>query len=298
MKKQIQADIGSFSVVCHDAGGTNQIIAMIKAEGITVKSVYIEGPGAIIWKNAFPNIPISMCLEDAVINANLLLTGTSWASIIEHNARKIAKYLNIYSVTMLDHWSDYPARFRLGGVSCLPDEFWVVDGYAMYLAKDHFPGKPIKLKRDWYAADQLSKIAPLSGIKKNQLLYLFEPALSCWGNDTSGEMQAFKYFMGKLPILGLPEDLRIELRPHPSDSPGKYEGLIHTYSHFIKDISLNVGSLSDALSNSTWVAGCQSYALVLALQSGRKVFGTLPPWAPKCALPHQGIIHLREVCEQ
>ena len=287
-----------YSVVCHDAGATNQLIALIRAEGIRIKSAYLEGPGLRLWQNAFPNIPTGACMEDVVKSANLLLTGTSWASLLEHNARRLAKQLNIFSISMLDHWSDYSIRFRVGSRNCLPDEFWVVDEYAMHLARESFPGKPIKLKRDWYATHQLSEITHISKANTNQLLYLFEPALSSWGKDAPGELQAFKYFMDRLPFLDLPRHLRIVLRPHPSDFPGKYEGLINAYSDYKKDISLNVGKLSDAISSSSWVAGCQTYALVVALQSGRKVYGTLPPWAPKCALPHQGIIHLREVLGQ
>ena len=61
---------------------------------------------------------------------------------------------------------------------------------------------------------------------------------------------------------------------------------------------IDKGSLSDALSRAKWVAGCQTYAMTLALKAGRIVFGTLPPWAPVCVLPHEGIIHLKDMVVQ
>jgi len=56
--------------------------------------------------------------------------------------------------------------------------------------------------------------------------------------------------------------------------------------------------LSEALRGARWVAGCQSFALVIALASGRDVVSTLPPWAPECALPHKGLIRLKDRVER
>jgi hypothetical protein len=35
--------------------------------------------------------------------------------------------------------------------------------------------------------------------------------------------------------------------------------------------------------------------MVIALAAGRKVVCTLPPWAPECTLPHDGLIHLKKI---
>ena len=55
----------------------------------------------------------------------------------------------------------------------------------------------------------------------------------------------------------------------------------------------NSPSLALSISKAKWVAGCESYALVVALASGRNVYCALPPWAPTCRLPHPGITHLK-----
>jgi len=86
--------------------------------------------------------------------------------------------------------------------------------------------------------------------------------------------------------------VQLVLRPHPSDPDGKYDDWVRNR----KDIDIVVdtsSSLADAISKSNWVMGCESYALVIALAAGRKVYSALPPWAPACRLPHKGIIQVK-----
>ena len=125
------------------------------------------------------------------------------------------------------------------------------------------------------------------------LLYLLEPARDDWGHGRSGEFQALDYFASRWPLPGVPAHVRVVLRPHPSDPPGKYEGWVESHTGFVTTLETGV-PLREALSDARWVAGCESHAMVVALAAGRTVFGTLPPWAPLCRLPQPGIIHLRE----
>ena len=53
--------------------------------------------------------------------------------------------------------------------------------------------------------------------------------------------------------------------------------------------------LAEAIGRVSYVAGCETYAMVIALAAGRKVVCTLPPWAPECTLPHDGLIHLKKI---
>jgi len=93
--------------------------------------------------------------------------------------------------------------------------------------------------------------------------------------------------------LALPDNTRIFLRPHPSDPSRKYEKYLSAKQpHGLRE---DQRTLAQALSASRWVAGCQTYAMTLALKAGRTVICSLPPWAPPCALPHDGILHLKEL---
>ena len=52
-------------------------------------------------------------------------------------------------------------------------------------------------------------------------------------------------------------------------------------------------SLQESISKSSFVVGCESFALVIALLAGKEVYCSLPPWAPNCRLPHDGLVHLK-----
>jgi hypothetical protein len=54
-------------------------------------------------------------------------------------------------------------------------------------------------------------------------------------------------------------------------------------------------NLSDAIANARWVVGAETFAMVIACESGRQTYSSLPPWANRCSLPLKGIIHLRDI---
>ena len=278
-------------IVCHDAGGANQIIAMLRGESLEQVVVYVEGPARSLWSLAFPQHPLTNSLEALLSRVSCMITGTGWASSLEHDARKGARRRGIHSIAVLDHWTNYTERFVRGQETVFPDELWVVDQYAEQLARRLFPGTAVRRQKDHYAEQQLEGIAPISVGTPNELLYLLEPARSDWGKHQPGEFQALAFFLSCVPKLGLPENTLIRLRPHPSDPVGKYDAFLGEAKGI--HVTLDVGSLAEAISRSRWVAGCQTYAMTLALKAGRVVYGSLPAWAPPCALPHEDIIDLK-----
>jgi hypothetical protein len=287
------ASIHPFGVVCHDAGGANQVFAMIRRWCAPV-SITVEGPARKIWQRDFADAPSK--LEEGlhwISGVSTLVTGTSWASDIEHRARRLARQHGVRSITVLDHWTNYAQRFSVGSDCVLPDEIWVVDRYAHELASRTFPSIPVSVMSDCYAQYELESIAPVTASTPHVVLYLSEPARANWGRGESGEMQAIRYFLECLPQLNLPSDTLVRLRPHPSDEAGKYDRFVGEVAGL--KIELDSGRLNESLSSCRWTAGCQTYAMTLALGAGRTVYGSLPPWAPKCKLPHDGIIHLRSL---
>lgn len=280
-------------IVCHDAGGANQILAMCDETELAGAKAYMEGPASDLWRKKFPSRSIASNLAELLAKTQTLITGTGWASRLEHDARIAARQLGIRSIAVLDHWTNYRERFMRDGKLVLPDEIWVVDAYAMEIARQTFPDLPICQKPDRYAEQQIRGITSVSEVEGNELAYLLEPARSDWGRGEPGEFQALRYFLAQLPQLGLPEDTIIRLRPHPSDPPGKYAPFLNTARPW--PVLREDGDLTATLSRARWVAGCQTYALTVALKAGRTVFCSLPPWAPACVLPHAGLIHLKDV---
>ncbi len=176
----------------------------------------------------------------------------------------------------------------------LPDEFWVTDEYALESAMRCFPGCKVLLRENLYLRAELAKIVPTASCPSTDVLYALEPARNDWGKGVPGEFQALDYFAQCMRQVGLPSDALIRLRPHPSDAAGKYSDWMqrHPELRTVLDDSVDI---AQAVSQVSWVAGCETFALVIALHAGRKVICTLPPWAPPCRLPHRGLIHLKDV---
>ena len=283
------------AVICHDAGAANHILSWLKVDcRLDAVRAVMCGPAKGLWKQAFPEVPLCHTIEMALDDAKSVISGTGWASNIEHEARRMAKARGIPSVAILDHWVNYAERFIREGECVWPDEFWVVDEQAMSIAEKTFPSMRIRLVPNVYLANQVQRVIMPAHIVEPELLYVLEPMRTDWGRGEDGEFQALDYFVSKLPRLSLPADIVIRLRPHPSDPPGKYDAWIarHPALYILVDDS---PQMSDALSRARWVAGCESFALVIALGAGRQVFCTLPPWAPACRLPHEGLIHLNTI---
>lgn len=278
------------AVVCHDAGAANIIFYGLRGT-VGPLRILVSGPAAAIAESCglVGNVD---SIEAALDGAAMLLSGTGWASTLEHDSRVLARAHGIPSIAVLDHWVNYRQRFLRDSVEVLPDRWWVTDAFAEAEAGRHFPVERIERVPNAYLAAQLAHIAPIESVQVNILLYVLEPARSTWGEDRPGEFQALDYLMANLSRLGLPENLTIRLRPHPSDPLGKYNDWIAAQQGVRLEMD-RAPDMATALSDARWVAGCESFGLALALDAARPVFCTLPPNAPPCRLPHDKLIHIR-----
>ena len=175
----------------------------------------------------------------------------------------------------------------------LPDELVTVDNSAFRIAKKVFPGVPIVRENDFYKRKQIKQIQKISSLTPNNLLYLTEPIRCRWLKKVKGEFQALNYFFENIKNLNLPADAKVLIRLHPSEKNDKYNKLLRNKGQV--KILPKKSNLYDNISQSRWIAGCQTYAMVLGLESGRDVFCSLPPWAPNSALPHKKIVYIKEI---
>jgi hypothetical protein len=199
--------------------------------------------------------------------------------------------MGVPAAAVLDHWVNYEARFVRDGETVWPDEFWVTDRDAWDIAVRTFPPADVVMCRNCYVEDQLAAVTNVEKADRPELLYLLEPMRADWGRGTPGEFQALDYFVEHLSDLGIPADVTIRLRPHPSEESGKYESWIAGHSDLEVTLDRNQ-EIALSLGRASWAAGCESFAMALAAWAGLKVFCTLPPWAPKCQLPQRELIHL------
>ncbi|MEM8726881.1 MAG: hypothetical protein AAGE86_15305 [Pseudomonadota bacterium] len=278
------------AVAVHDAGAANMIAAWVAVAGSPPERVIAVGPAAAIWQARFGEETAFGDDASALEGMTCVLTGTGWASDLEHRARIAAAKGGAHSVAVIDHWVNYAMRFERDGVVQLPDTIWVGDEDAASLARAEFVNVAVEQHPNLYLAEQAREAGPVPN--DGDVLFLLEPARSDWGKGKPGEFQALDYLMERRKAAGIPEDTPIRVRPHPSDPPGKFDAWIAAHPGTALDSSPDMGS---ALGTARWVVGMNSAGLVIALEAGRTVMSALPPHAPPCVLPHAAITRLREL---
>ena len=280
---------GKVAVVCHDAGAANLLFAWLKEWGLKV-SPFMQGPAIELWQDTFPSILLCASLDEAMDGAASLISGTGWASRLEHDARVLASSMNIRSIAVLDHWVNYRGRFEMGGSSQFPDELWVADKWAMRIAQNELPQIPVHQFDNFYLETQVARISatPSNGT----VLYVLEPVRQSWGQNQEGEYQALNFALEHVDKLCSSPVMEIILRPHPSELPGKYTHYLTVDPRIRMDFSVD---LAESISVAELVIGVESFALTVALAAGRKVYTSLPPWAPALRLPHSGIKQIRHL---
>jgi len=290
------------AVVCHDTGAANLVFSWLRewAEAGLLDQyefrLLLQGPAEKAWQLApvpLRQMQLHTELSSALRGCQSVLTGTGWASNLEHDARQLAASLQISSIAVIDHWVNYTQRFERDGVVALPNQFWVSDGYAVELAAKLFKNILIVELPNTYLKNLVKSITPVPKDCKN-LLYVLEPIRNDWGRGELGEFQALDFFMNNLEMVVGQEPVHITLRPHPSDPPDKYNDWLRAHSNL--DIALdNCLGLNEAIAHARWVVGAETFAMVVASAAGRKTYSSLPPWANRCSLPISEIIHLRDL---
>ena len=266
------------------------IAAWVAAAEAPPEQVIAAGPTEAIWRARFGEDAILSNDPEALGGMACLLSGTGWASDLEHRARIAVARSGAHSVAVIDHWANYAMRFERSGSVQLPDAIWVGDAEAERIARSEFPQLTVEQHPNLYLAEQAREAGPVS--EGGDVLFLLEPARSDWGKGQPGEFQALDYFMERRAAIGIPDGTLTRVRPHPSDPPGKFDAWIAAHSEASLDTAPDMGR---ALAGARWVVGMNSAGLVIALEAGRTVISALPPHAPPCVLPHAAITRLAEV---
>lgn len=286
------------AVAAHDAGAANLIIGWLRGRRDLEVRPCLAGPAVNLWTAAFGK-PQILPLTEALRDAAALLSGTSYASDLEHQARALAKAHGIHSIGVIDHWVNYPDRFLHAGRQLLPDEIWVADEDALVIATNCFPGIAVRQQPNLYLADQANLVRAAererSDTTVRRILYALEPVRHPWAvGGPAGEFQALDYFIRHGPQIGLDGSTEIRLRPHPSDPPGKYDEWLARHAAWNIRIDPNA-TLANSIAWADTVVGCETYAMVVGLAAGRYVLSSLPTHAPRCRLPQKAIIHIRDL---
>lgn len=285
------------SIVCHDAGAANHIFSWMSFINSSNKlnleefRILLDGPALKLFdKYNLDDLKVCKSIEELLDGASSLLSGTGWESDLEYSAIEYASKKKIKSIAVIDHWTNYRDRFIRNDIEQLPSEIWVTDEYAKGIAKKEFPSIKIHLIPNFYLNKTLELINSfVYDDCIHKILYVLEPIREAWGKKIKeGEFIALDYFAESIKKNCANKNFLIKLRPHPSDDPKKY----NLWALKQKNLEINIdnhSSLEELIAWSDTVVGCQSYAMVIALSANKKVYTSIPSWAPSCILPHDGI---------
>ncbi|MDL2143321.1 CDP-glycerol glycerophosphotransferase family protein [Flavobacterium tructae] len=130
---------GKIFIVFSDPGGAKPCLAIgdtIEAENICI----VSDRNYPFYTQFSSNVNVIQSEEDLEFfidqfNPDVIFTGTSYTSIIEKKALKIAKEKSIVSFSFVDHWTSIADRFRTDdGIFNFPNEVWVLDERAKEIA--------------------------------------------------------------------------------------------------------------------------------------------------------------------
>lgn len=286
-------------LVAHDAGGAELLANYAKQNPQNYRFV-LDGPAVTVFRRTLGDIKLEK-LEEVLPTCKHLICGTSWQSNLEYDAIRFANDFGIKSISFLDHWIHYDERFTRDGVKLLPDEMWVGDEWGYKIAKSNFPLIPIRLVPNPYfmfIKESLKHGHSSSKKKLNTVLFVSENISEFSKtryNDPNyfgyNEFDSINYFLSKIDRIEKNIDC-IKIRPHPSDSDGKY----HEYLKYDSRIKISKGStLLEDLEECQIVVGAQSMAMVVGLMLNKKVISSIPPEGKPCQLPHSEILNLRNL---
>ena len=269
-------------VVSHDAGGANQIYYFLKFEKIKYR-LFARGPAKKIFKKKNDKGNIDNLIKKSKIILFGSGTGSTEYKILQKSIKK-----NKYTIIFLENWVNFKERIKRTKISLLPNEIWVSDKNALFLAKKYFEDKiKIKKVRNYYL--EYFKKKTIKIVKKNKIIYL-SPNYDL-GTITSKyrkkkDLKLFNIFLSKIKFLQniiKQKKLFIHVLLHPAEKKNKYNIFIRKKLKFIKILSKK--KLNDIIFNYKYAVSTNSYSLLVAKKIGLTTFNNIKKTKFKSTIP-------------
>ena len=236
-------------------------------------TVYIEGD-----TNSWDGLPVVKKddFSHTLSEAEWLIVGTGWSAISQRAIRE-GKLRGIPVFAVLDHWTNYEARFTELTSRTLPDAVIVTDDWAENGAKQRLPWATTIQWPNFLLAELRRKISKFKYEKEGgiaHVLLLGEPTRKSYHTvDGQPERVLLDCLPDHLATLDLDLDkTRLSLRLHPTEEGHKYRDLIRASGLNIQVHSANEMDVLTALAKSSMVLGLTSYALFLSWASNQSAF--------------------------
>ena len=298
MKNSLISKYENIGIVSNDAGASNLILGWIKNNTSHKYFYSLSGPAINIFKSENKSNK-NFSPYEIVQKCNLIITGTSYKSMIEHEARLEAKKIKKLSIAVIDHWVNYEMRFIRNGEKVMPDFIWVFDTWAKEIATNIFKDINIEVKKNYYLNDLVSKIKRINRQEKSnicKILYVLEPIRNKLNkeSDCDSEFLVLNFFLEKLDKLTFKEKVEIKMRLHPSETRSKYENWINLNKNLNLGLTINK-SLEEDIAWSDIVVGYESFALVVASYAGKRCISSKLPNEGECRLMLRNLEYLRNI---
>ena len=265
------SDYKTIGIVCNDAGASEVIseIAIILGTDHPIL-LHLSGPAKDIFMrkgikhNFFP-------LNQLVLEADAIITGTGWQTTLERDATSMAKRYSKKCFVVLDHWQDYKSRFQNpNGEFLFPDEFLVTDTLALALASVQIPEIPVHLIKDVHIdslINQFDVTRANNHENSTPILYLSDGQPYSIRAEFSQITQLAKLIesRNKVELFCGTSLNKINIRPHPADASVNFP------PSEIQGIGINVvnGTLLENITDSSLVIGTDSMAIYIAMRLGK-----------------------------
>jgi len=278
---QLLAQYEKISVVCHDSGGAN--VLNFLQESINREILYYGfGPAKKIFGRK------SRDFDSNFLKSSLILTGTSSTATVELDSILKARANGIVTMSFIEHWTNYLARFERGSRIVLPDRILVSDLQAKKIATCTFGSDKVINVNNPYLEHLIESAKHFKGsVLRGSLLYLGDTFDLPQQEKASKECGGiFVSFLKR--FLELFEISKIIIRRHPSQNDDynfqsrKIQG-IETF------LSSNEDLLEDILQHQ-FIAGYETMALYIASLFKQEVFSSKPLSIGRINLPTKNIV--------
>lgn len=299
--------------VCGDPGGARALVPVLnllkKNSHIQLINYAYYQAIDILHQHQIEFLPLINSVSEEVSlrilkndQINLLITATSvndkeWEKYFISSARQ----LNIFSLSILDFWSNYALRFldKTGKLNCLPDIITVMDNYAKneIISENIISSERIMVTgqpalddlheiREQFSLKMKRVIRSHFKVKKNEKLIFFasQPLKKYYENQLGyHEISILNSLIRVLEEIKIStqQHLTLVIRPHPQESTEDYQ----YYSEHINIIvsaecnQREIAMASDLVLGMTsilLVEACYLHCIVLSLQLGLSKPDVLP----------------------
>ncbi len=215
----------SFLFLANDPGGMDAVFPVYdelsKRDDITVKLMLAGRTAELKSQYRFSEKQIIEYIDECISEGRefILVTGTSWNSVVEAEAIERCRASGIKTVSILDYWSNYRRRFSYKDGFIYPDQLFVMDEMAFNEAvKDGVPSEIMKITGN-PGLDYYAKIR--SNSKK--VLFMSQPL-----SVINKEYEGYDEFVVMEDLLKACRELGIKahVKCHPKDT----EKFRETYS--------------------------------------------------------------------